>query len=390
MRVLYVIDALGEGGTEMSLAQLLPGLREAGVEPTVVCLKSRGAEGVEQSVAQQGFDVRVLRAGSLPSQVRQLGSIVREVAPDLIHTMLYRSNVVGRLAGWRTRVPVVGSVVNTSYSPERLADPRIPTRRMRVTKAIDGFTARRLTRGLHAVSDTVRDHTVETLRVDPEHITVIRRGRDPLRLGEPSSERTARARDSLGIPGDALVVVNVGRQEFQKGHADLLAATASLVGREPRTLTVIAGREGTASPALRDQVHRLGLDDAVRFLGHRQDVPEVLAAGDVFAFPSRYEGLPGALLEAMALALPIVAADIPSVREVVVDREEAMLVPASDPEAMADAVLSLFRDPARRRELGAAARARFLDEFVLERSVRAMSAWYNSVAGDGVHANPSR
>src|SRR5476649_1440063 len=114
MKVLYVIEALGEGGTEMSLAELLPRLRAAGVDPVVVCLKSRGVEGVEHALAADGFDIRVLRPGGIAAQVRQLRAIVRAERPDLVHTMLWRANQVGRLATVR-RVPLVTSLVNESY-----------------------------------------------------------------------------------------------------------------------------------------------------------------------------------------------------------------------------------------------------------------------------------
>src|SRR5882724_11514294 len=101
IRVLYVIEALGEGGTEMSLAELLPKLRAGGVDAIIVCLKSRGTEGVEHQLVADGFDVRVLRAGSLFDQVRQLRAIIRAERPDLVHTMLWRANQVGRVATMR-------------------------------------------------------------------------------------------------------------------------------------------------------------------------------------------------------------------------------------------------------------------------------------------------
>ncbi len=119
---------------------------------------------------------------------------------------------------------------------------------------------------------------------------------------------------------------------------------------------MVAGREGHASAALGDQIARLGLDDRVRLLGHRSDVAEVLSAADLFVFPSVYEGLGGALIEALALGLPIVASDLPALREVVRPGENADLVSPTDSAALAAAVVALLDDPARRRAYGARSR----------------------------------
>jgi glycosyltransferase involved in cell wall biosynthesis len=114
----------------------------------------------------------------------------------------------------------------------------------------------------------------------------------------------------------------------------------------------------------------------VRFLGHRKDVPEVLAAGDVFVFPSLYEGFGGALLEAMALGLPIVASDIPAVREVVDDGANAILVPPGDAPALASAIDGLLDDTGRRQAFGARGRTMFCERFVLDRVAEQMLAFY--------------
>jgi len=141
--VLYAIDALGERDVlEMSLAELVPPLAAAGISPTIVCLKSRGNEAVRNRLTAQGFDVRVLRPGGLASQVRQTADVARATDADLIHTALYRANIVGGLAGRVTRTPVVRSLVNTGYASERLADPRLTTGRIGIARNLrrHGFT----------------------------------------------------------------------------------------------------------------------------------------------------------------------------------------------------------------------------------------------------------
>jgi glycosyltransferase involved in cell wall biosynthesis len=129
----------------------------------------------------------------------------------------------------------------------------------------------------------------------------------------------------------------------------------------------------------------LDLARTVRFLGHREDVPEILAAADAFVFPSLFEGLPGAVIEAMALGLPVVASAIAPLREVIEPGENGLLVPAGSVESLADAVGPLLEDPARREALGRRGRELYEERWTLETSVPRMAELYRSMAA-GSHA----
>jgi glycosyltransferase involved in cell wall biosynthesis len=376
VRVLYVIEALGEGGTEMSLAELLPGLRARGVDATIVLLKSRGEEGVERQLRSDGFDIRVLAYAGLIGRVRQVRALIQTFRPELIHTMLYRADQVGRLAAMGTGVPVLTSLVNVSYDRARLDDPGLSAARVRLAQVADAVTAHLGTDAFHAVSDHVKDHAVRTLHVRPERITVIPRGRSRERLGWPSPARREAARSALGIADGAPVVVNVGRQEYQKGHLHLLNALPYVLAKHPDCYTLIAGREGAMTPALQEQVERLGINESIRFLGHLPSIAEVLAAGDVFVFPSLYEGMPGAVIEAMALGLPIVANDIGPVREIVEPHGNADLVDASNSPLLASAISEVLVDDQRRIAMAHCSLALFADRFGVDRTVELMFDLY--------------
>lgn len=121
------------------------------------------------------------------------------------------------------------------------------------------------------------------------------------------------------------------------------------------------------------------LGDRVRFLGFVEDVPEILAAADIFVLPSLYEGLPGALIEAMALGLPIVAADIDATREILEPGRNAILVPSASPSHLAGAILRFLREEETRRGFGLRSRSIFEERFTLDGSVRHMVAMYESV-----------
>jgi glycosyltransferase involved in cell wall biosynthesis len=160
-------------------------------------------------------------------------------------------------------------------------------------------------------------------------------------------------------------------------------ALASLARSRPGLVLLMAGRSGHVSEELRGMVSAGRLEGTVRFLGHREDVPDVLAAADVFVFPSLYEGLGGALIEAMALGLPVVASDIPAVREVVEPGGNAVLVPPATPAAIAAGVAGMLDDPSLRARFGARSRELFERRFTLDRAVEGTLGLYRRlVAGD--------
>lgn len=382
MKVLFAVDGLWVGGTERSLSEMLPKLIEAGLEPAVACLRHR-AEGVEEETRRQGVVIHQLKAPGLFSQVKALRRLLQSEAPHVLHTSLFRANLVGRLAAIGRASVVVNSLVNTPYAPVRLQDPAVRRAKLRAVQWIDSLTAR-LTDQFHAVSQAAKAAAVRDLSIPPRKIEVIERGRDVERLGEPSPERRRAARRKLGFGDEAQLVVNVGRQDYQKGQTHLLRATARLAATHPRLIVLVAGRPGGASAELEAAHRDTRLEGRVRLLGHRDDIPEILAAANIFAFPSLFEGLPGAVLEAMALALPVVAADIPAVREIVEPERSALLVTPGDPEELAGALASLLKDPARAQALGSRGRQIFEERFTLEKSAARMIAFYRDLADKAV------
>lgn len=382
MRVLLVITSLGAGGTERSTALLLPHLRERGIDATVVALVHR-EEGDEQRVIDEGFDVRFLAAGRLPGRVRELRGLIGELRPDVVHTAVFDADQTGRLAAVRTAVPVLGSLVNTPYVAARLADPNVDRRKLAAVRAVDSLTARTLGTHFHAVTEGVAVDAVDSLGIRRDRITVVERGRDPDQLGRRTDERRAAARRSLGFGADREVILAVGRQEHQKGQVVLVDALASIAASRPQAVVVVAGRSGNASAAIDEAVTRTGMGDRVRLLGHRDDIADLLCAADVFALPSRYEGTAGAAIEALALEVPVVASDLAGTRGLLVDGENARLVPVDDARALADALAATLDDPRRGAEQVARGRAVFDERFTLSRSADRMAQLYADVAARG-------
>lgn len=384
MRVLTVIDSLdASGGAERSLAAMAPNLVGAGVDLHVGYLRARPIT-VAAELADAGATVHPLDGGGgRLGAARRVAHLTRAVRPDLVHTTLFEADQAGRIGAISARRPVVSSLVNIAYGAEE-TPPGVTLWKLRAAQLTDASTAR-LARRFHAITAHVADVMAQRLRIGRDRIDVVYRGRDPERLGRRTPERRARVRNELGIAPDAPVVLAVGRQEWQKGHDTLIASSEELGRRWPGLTVLIAGREGNQTERLRDAARRAGVGDRVRLLGFRNDIADLLSAADVFAFPSRWEGLGSALLEAMALEIPIVASDLPAVREVLRSRD-ALFVPPSDSAFLSAAVADCLLDVAATHRRVESARRRFIDEFTVEASARAMVAFYERALGSGAAA----
>jgi len=381
VRVVFVINSLGAGGTERSTAVLLPYLRDRGIDAVVVCLLHR-PEGDEARVIAQGFDVRFLAAKGMVGRVRALRTLLRELEPDVVHTAIFEADIVGRLAAAGTGIPVLTSLVNTPYAPARRSDPNVVPWKLAIVRQIDAITGRLFTRRFHAVTPGVADDAVATLHVDRARITVVERGRDPEALGRRTPARRADARKGLGLADDEPLVLAVGRQEYQKGHVHLVEAMRDVTRNHPAAVLAIAGRSGNATAALERSIVASGLGDRVRLLGHRDDVGDLLAAADIFAMPSLYEGTAGAAIEAMALEAPIVACDLAGTAGILEHDVNALLVPVADPVALAKAIEQVLDDPDAAAARSDRAREVFERRFTLARSADRMATLYAEVAHD--------
>lgn len=381
MRTLHIINGLGTGGAERSLAELLPHLPDRGIDPVIVCLYARD-EGVQQSIIESGAEVHLLQSRRPVARARELRGTMRRYAMDVVHTTLFDSDILGRISAAGS-VPVVTSLVNTSYDRSRYRDPAISPWRLRATQLIDAMTAHLLTAHFHAITEAVKSAAVRDLGLRPERITVVPRGRSSGCLGEPSTARRRAARQRLGFGADTVLLLNVARQEYQKGQRVLLDAAARLASPRPEVVWLLAGRDGNVSEELRAQRTRLGLEERVRFLGHRDDVPELLAAADAFVFPSLYEGLGGALIEAMALGTPVIASDLPVIREVTDSGHAGLLVPPADPDALAQGVVRVLSDHDARERLSTAGQRRYAENYTIEMMVDGMASLFHAVAEQG-------
>jgi glycosyltransferase involved in cell wall biosynthesis len=269
----------------------------------------------------------------------------------LLHVNSYVPGNYARLAAWLTGVPII---IDYWHGFTRFNQKR-------------RFICRLLERGTDlslAVSEGVRQHLLQQLNLSPSKVQVLYNGIDLPYIHHHRNR--SEMRRVLGISADEPVVGVVARLDhWAKGHGELFQALARVRTRYPLRCLVIGG--GRRQPEMAALVQDLSLTPFVDFLGHRDDIPDLLAALDIFTLPSHSEGISRSLLEAMAAGLPVVVSAVGGSPEVVQHEVNGLLVPVKDVAALAQALLRLLSDPALAERLGLAASRRVAANFSLER-----------------------
>jgi glycosyltransferase involved in cell wall biosynthesis len=333
---MQLIDSLHGGGAETTMLEIIPGLGSRGVTTSIVALLPDDGS-LENQVKRLGVTCIRLRHSNTLGMVPDLRSIIRSERPDLINTTLMFSNLLGRIAARAARTPVVTTLANEDYGPEHRANSQYGAWGVRAVQAVDLVTAP-LTTLFHAVSADVAKVMSCRLRIPRNRIRVVYPGRDPVKLGAATLTRRRQVRAALSVDARAPVILSVGRLDRQKGVETTIRAFRYLLARIPDSVLLVAGRPGNASDVVEAEARRT---PAVRLLGHRTDVPDLMCAADVLSFPSRWEGLGIVLAEAMALRLGIVASDIPPVAEAIGDVGWPLVRP-DDARALASKLISVL------------------------------------------------
>lgn len=381
-----MIDSLGVvGGAEQQLVANLKRFTDPRLTHGLVCIY---VDPHQTRAAELPFDLPVTylwddggRPKSRLELVRRLDRAVGRLEPALLHCSLPDAGLATRLVGGRRRIPVIESLVNISHEPVRLVDnPVVRPWKLAAHRLVDRATMRFVTR-FHALSPAVARSWHRFAGVPPAKTVVIPRGVDLSELAFPRDEARRTLFAEFGLAPDTFLVLAVGRHEPQKGQRYLVEAFPQILAGCEEAVLMIAGQPGSMTSGLERRVAELGLGDRVRLLGSRTDVPRLLAAADVFAFPSLFEGLGVSLLQAMASGRACVSVDRAPMNEVIDDGLTGLLVPAEDPDALAAAVLALAADPGERLRLGAAAAAVVAERYAADAVAAEIEKLYLSVLG---------
>lgn len=343
LRVLHVVDSLEMGGLERVTTDLAKAQHAQGDEVTVFSIQS--TQGLKQELVDAGITViEGHKSGTLDRRVLlTLRHTIRTRAIDVVHAHNFVPNyhaAIAMLGMWR-KPPQVCTCHDMG---SRLSNPKL--------RWLFQWSLRR-TAHVAMVGQQVHNRYVDSGMVSAARATTVLNG-IPVDRFTGSQARRTQARQALGLPDEVPVIGAVGRQVPLKNHHRLIEVLPDLRRKHPSLKLVLIG-DGECAPALQEQVHALGLDDAVQLAGARDNVADLLPAFDVFALPSQTEGLSIALLEACATGLAVVASRVGGNPEIIQENQTGLLVPADDNDALRTTLDRLLGEPALRHRLGEAA-----------------------------------
>jgi glycosyltransferase involved in cell wall biosynthesis len=363
--ILHFTNTLVRAGVEEHILTLLRGL-----DRKHFCLHLACTMPVAEKLqADLPADVELiplpLETFNLELLAWRLVPILRKRHIDILHSHMFQSSRVASLVGWFCRVPVI---VETPHLRE-LWRTGWPKGSFFVDRLVGRFVDYYV-----AVSEANGRYLIGEKRLPARKVSVICNGTDFRRFDVTRSTR-AELRRSLGIGDNDPVLAVLARLEPQKGHHIILEALPVIRRECPQVRLVCVG-EGALRNQLEMQVHSLGLEECVRFVGYQSNPAEWLALADVTVLPSYFEGLPIAAIESLAAGKPIVATAVDGTPEVVVDGKTGLTVPPGNPQALAAAVCRLLQEPELRQALGSAGRQWVVEHFSLEQQVRETQALY--------------
>ena len=296
-----------------------------------------------------------------PAGVMRLRKVIRDFGPDVIHSSLASANLVAQLATVGSRLPVLSTfTLSGDVGLMRSYQPGAASRRAAFLRWLGSHAARRRSVWFRAITRDALVTNCRAIGVGTSRGWVIPRG-----VPIMSSDASPVSPGDLDLPEGVPIILNVGRQTAQKGHVHLVEAFAT-VTRHREAHLVILGREGDATSALRASIDVEAVADRVTVIPYTNSPFDYYRVADIFVFPSLMEGLGTAVLEAMASGLPVVAYDIPPVREASGGPDYARLVPLGDVPSLAEAIADILDHPDPANAIAREAKDRVIRDFSVD------------------------
>jgi glycosyltransferase involved in cell wall biosynthesis len=378
MKVLFVIDTLNESGAERSLVEISKRFKKY----TPVFVHLYEGDQLKSSLQKAGIKVYSLNMPgprNFSKAAKELEKVYHQENPDVIHSTLLRSDVVTRKLRASHEIVLISSFVNNSYNKLRFKNQPLELQvKLRLVQLYDTWTSRKVDFFI-SNSETIKISKARSTRVPLDKIKVIYRGRNQEKFNKHNQNQDLEnLKKSLGIEGKN-VLLNVSRLIERKGQLDLVNAMPSVLERFPDTVLLIAG-DGNFKEELNSRIRKLKLENNVKLLGRRGDVPQLLALADIFVFSSYFEGLPGALIEAMLSKKIIVCSDIPENMECV-DTSSAVIYERGNVDKLSSTVVNVLKQKHKYEHLGTRARDIAMTKFDIHNIAREYEKTYDYVLG---------
>jgi glycosyltransferase involved in cell wall biosynthesis len=369
VNILYIIDTLEKvGGTERHLLELAKNLNKELFDCTV-CVLNENTGCIAKEIEKSNIAVMVIPVKKIYNfnafrQALKIIKLIKEKHIDIVQTFHFKADIYGGIISKVSRVPILIS------SRRDLNNWQNRTALLFLSRIVNRFFNKFI-----AVSGDVKNLTIHDEWVRPSKIVTINNGVDLERFHPYGQEENMRIRRHLNINMGDCIIGCIANLREDKNYDVFLKAIAKLASVKKDIKCLIVG-DGPLRKMLNSLSDELGISSCVIFTGYREDIPDILSIMDIFCLVSKKEGFSNAVLEAMAMARPIVATKVGGNKEAVVEQETGILVPHDDAGKMADAILELCNDVALREKMGLAGRKRIESVFTLERMIKEMEELY--------------
>ena len=375
-KVIFIIDTIQGSGAERSLVEIAKHFKFY----TPVFVHIYKGDMLKPELELSGISVYSLnieKKYGFKEAVEKLIPIYYKEKPALVHSTLYRADIVARkLKNKFPEIPLIGSFVNNSYTPLRYKNKNLLMKfKLWLAYQQDYHTAKKVNFFI-SNSETIKKSEGEALNVPDEKIKVIYRGRDPKRFENITIQESDNLRKTLDILGEK-VLVNVSRLIERKGQLDIIKIMPGILIEHPNTVLLIAGH-GSFRENLENEITTLGLEKNVKLLGRFSQIPELLSIADVFLYPSYAEGLPGALIEAMMSSCIIVNSNISENLECV-DETNSLTYPVGNLEMLETHILDVLNNPEEYKKLGIKAKHTAKEKFSITHIALEYENTYNNI-----------
>jgi len=370
IKIIYLITGLKTGGTEIILYKLLKRLDKEKFEPLVISITPIGEIG--EKIKKEGFKVLSLNSKFKfdPLIIFRLISILKKEKPKILHTFLFHANFLGEIIGKICKVPIIISSIRSEKFGGKLRE-----KLLKYTKVFSDIIV--------AVSHKVAEEMIRKKIVSKDKVKVIYNGVDLKEFSFQNKDARKKIREELGINEKQPLLISVGRLVKAKGYPFLIKAMYQLKEKYSDLILIILG-EGEDRKKIEDQIKNLKLENNVILLGNKNNVADYLSTADVFVLSSLWEGMPNALLEAMACGLPVVATKVSGIPEIILNEETGLLTEPQNPSDLTKKIDYLLSLPEKKRkEIGEKARNKIKENFSLDKMVRKYENLYENLLSSG-------
>lgn len=351
-----MIDGLGPGGAEQLMPAILKNLKEAGINIRICALQIKHGNPIATELERLGLPVDLVLIPNLrhPFNLFRILRYMRQLNPQLIHTQLEFSDILGTLAAKLTGIPTVSTLHTLDITDEEGS----ATWRLKLRWFILGnFTDRVI-----AVSEKTRSHHLQVAKLPSRKMLTLYNGIELSRFKNTTAGQKAKIKQALNLPHDGKIIATVAVLREPKGIQFMLQALPAILQKIPNAHYLIVG-DGEFKTPLVELSESLGLQKHVTFAGRRTDIPQLLDCSDLFVLPTLIDALPTVLIEALAAERPIVASNVGGIPEIIENNVNGRLIPSGEPAELAAACIQVLEDENLARQFTLAGRQKVQQQF---------------------------